>query len=56
MLHLQALQYRRLIELLTTAQLLDNPCLLELSLKFLEGLLDGVSRLNIISILYPQPS
>ena len=39
-LHLQALQDRRLVELLTTTQLFHNTCLLELSLKLLEGLLD----------------
>ena len=39
-LHLQALQDRRLVELLATTQLFHNTCLLELSLKLLEGLLD----------------
>ena len=40
MFHLQALQYRGLVELLTSAELLDNTSLLELSLKLLEGLFD----------------
>ena len=39
-LHLQALQNRRLIKLLTTTQLFHNTSLFELSLKLLEGLLD----------------
>ena len=39
-LHLEALQYRGLVELLTGTELLNNTCLFELSLKLLEGLLD----------------
>ena len=39
MLHLQALQHRGLIKLLTTTQLFNNTRLLKLSLKLLEGLL-----------------
>ena len=39
-LHLQALQNRGLVKLLTTTQLLNNTCLLELSLEIFEGLLD----------------
>ena len=46
MFHLQALQYRWLVELLTTAEFLYNTCLLELSLEFLEGLFD------VLAVLY----
>ena len=40
MLHLEALQYRGLVELLTGTELFDDTSLFELSLKLLEGLLD----------------
>ena len=40
MLHLQALQDRRFVELLTTTQFLHHTCLFKLSLKLLEGLFD----------------
>ena len=39
-LHLEALQNRGLVELLTSAELLDNTSLFELSLELFEGLLD----------------
>jgi len=39
-LHLQALQHRGLVELLTTAQLFHDTSFLKLSLELLEGLLD----------------
>ena len=35
-LHLESLEYRRLVVLLTSAELLYNACLLKLSLKLLE--------------------
>ena len=46
MLHLKALQYRWLVKLLTTTQLLYNTCLLELSLELLESLL------NVLAFFY----
>jgi len=39
-LHLQALQDRGLVELLTATEFFHHACLLKLSLKLLEGLLD----------------
>ena len=39
-LHLEALQYRGLVKLLTTTKLFHYACLLKLSLELLEGLLD----------------
>ena len=44
-LHLQALQYRWLVELLTCAKFLYNTCLLEFSLKLFEGLFDVLAFL-----------
>ena len=44
-LHLQALQYRGFVKLLTSAKLLHNTCLFKLSLKLLEGLLDVLAFL-----------
>ena len=43
--HLEALQYRRLVELLTRAEFFHHTCLLKLSLKLLEGLLDVLAFL-----------
>jgi len=39
-LHLEALNFRRLVELLTATELLHYACLLKFSLEFLEGSFD----------------
>ncbi len=46
MLHLQALQNRRLVELLTTAKLFHHACLLVFSLKLLECSFDVLTFFN----------
>ena len=45
-LHLEALYFRRLVELLTTTEFLNNTSLLEFSLKFLE------SSFNVFALFY----
>ena len=45
-LHLKALKNRRFVELLTTAEFFHHTCLLKLSLKLLEGLL------NVLALFY----
>jgi len=44
-LHLQALEYRRFVELLACTEFLDDTGLFKLSLKLLEGLLDVLAFL-----------
>ena len=46
MFHLETLQYRRLVILLTSAELLDNTCLLEFSLELLECSFDVLTIFN----------
>ena len=47
MLHLEALEYRRLVELLTCTEFLNDTSLLKLSLELLQGALDVLAVLDL---------